>query len=475
LPEQDFKRGWLCPVRSVVAILTLVGVFLHSSWGLVAPADAQRSGADGPTSRSVLLLDISGAIGFVAASRLEKAVERGGKENVEAIIVRMDTPGGLVSSTRVMIRTILASKVPIVVYVAPSGARAASAGTYLAYAAHVSAMAPGTHLGAATPISLGAPGLPSKNDEDKDKSGKGGSASERKVLNDAVAYIRSLAQLRGRNAAWAEKAVRDAATLTSEEAQKEKVVDLVIGDVAGLLDAIDGRTVSLQGSERRLRTKGLQIKEIASDWKMELMSAITDPNIAFILLMIGVYGIIFEFWSPGAVAPGVIGGISLLLALTALSVLPVSYGGLALLLFGAGLMLAEGFAPGFGLLGIGGLVAFVLGAIFLFDTDQSTLPIRVAWPVIAGVTAASAGLLMGVLGFALQARRKPVRTGAEEMIGADATVKSWSGENGLVHVHGETWSASSTLPLEVGQRVRVTGRERLLLSVEAKTPDGAST
>jgi membrane-bound serine protease (ClpP class) len=459
-----------CPTRTLLAGLALISIQF-----VAASALAQSAGKAEPPGRSVLLLDVSGAIGFVSASRLDKAVDKATSEKAEAIIVRMDTPGGLVSSTRVMIRSILASKVPIVVYVGPSGARAASAGTYLAYASHVAVMAPGTHLGAATPISLGAPGFPTKPDDGKDKSDKSGSASERKVLNDAVAYIRSLAQLRGRNAEWAEKAVRDAATLTSEEALKERVIDVVAPDVPALLAALDGRTVSLPGGERKLETKGAKVTEIGTDWKMDLMSVITDPNIAFILLMIGIYGIIFEFWSPGAVAPGVIGGISLLLALTALSVLPVSYGGLALLLLGAGLMLAEGFAPGFGLLGIGGLVAFVLGAIFLFDPDRSTTPLQVAWPVIAGAAAASAAMLIGVLGFALKARRRPVRTGAEQMIGAEATIVRWDGARGLVHVHGETWSAVSASALTAGQKVRVTGRDGLLLSVETKPADGKST
>ena len=294
------------------------------------------------------------------------------------MIVRLDTPGGLLSSTREMIQTILASRVPVVMYVAPNGARAASAGTYLLYASHVAAMAPGTHLGAATPIPLSRSGMPGSPPppkpapgSDKQAESDPTSVSARKSLNDAVAYIRTLAELRGRNADWGEKAVRDAATLTASAALKERVIDVVAKDVEDLLSQIDGRSVATAAGQTRLEIKGRGVVEIKPDWKMQVMSAITDPNIALILLMIGIYGILFEFWSPGAVAPGVIGGISLIVALTALSVLPVNFAGLALLLFGIALMIAEKFSPGFGVVGIGGVVAFVIGALFLFDPAES--------------------------------------------------------------------------------------------------------
>ena len=330
-------------------------------------------------------------------------------------------------------------------------------------------MAPGTHLGAATPISIGAPGLPSptKSPPGKDKS-SGPSASERKVLNDAIAYLRTLAQLRKRNADWAEKAVKDAATLTAVEAEKENVIDLVAADVSALLSAIHGRTVKTAAGEVMLATRGKVPVILEADWKMQLMSAITDPNIAFILLMIGFYGIVIEFWNPGAIIPGVIGGISLLLGLTALSVLPVTFGGVGLLLLGLALMLAEAFAPGFGVLGIGGLIAFVLGAVFLFDPESTTVPLSITWPVIAATAGTTAVLFGAVLGSLMQSRTQPVRTGAEDMIGSAGEVIEWDGTEGRVRTHSEIWSARASIALPPGQLVTIIGMDGLVLLVEKR-------
>jgi membrane-bound serine protease (ClpP class) len=426
--------------------------------------------------RPVLVIDIKGAIGFVSAGQLTKALERATAQSSPALIVRLDTPGGLLSSTREMIQTILASRVPVVMYVTPNGARAASAGTYLLYASHVAAMAPGTHMGAATPIALSPPGMPgspapTKPTPGSDKQGDADptAVSARKSLNDAVAYIRTLAELRGRNADWGEKAVRDAATLTASAALKERVIDVVAKDIEDLLAQIDGRSVTTAAGTMRLEIKGRPVVEVKPDWKMQVMSAITDPNIALILLMIGIYGILFEFWSPGAVAPGVVGGISLIVALTALSVLPVNFAGLALLVFGIALMIAEKFSPGFGVVGIGGVVAFVIGALFLFDPAESDIPIRVSWQVVAGMAVLSTGFFMGILGFAARARQRPVRTGAEQMIGSTGEVLSWAQDEGRVLVHGEMWAARSSKELAKGQKVRVVGRAGLLLSVEQST------
>jgi membrane-bound serine protease (ClpP class) len=424
----------------------------------------------------VLLVDIKGAIGFVAAGQLTKALDRAAAQRARLLIVRIDTPGGLVSSTREMIQAILASRVPVVMYVAPSGSRAASAGTYLTYASHVAAMAPGTHLGAATPISLAPGGLPGSPPPPKPSPGPDKqpqtdslTAMERKVINDAVAYLRSLAELRGRNADWAEKAVRDAATLTATQALQEHVIDVIANDVEQLLAQIEGRSVKTAAGEMRLETKGGSIVELKPDWKAKVMSVITDPNVALILLMIGIYGILFEFWTPGVVAPGVVGGISLLVALAALSVLPVNYAGLALLLFGIGLMVAEAFTPSFGVLGLGGIVAFALGALFLFDPEQSDIPIRVSWQVVVGLTALSATFFAGILGFAARARSRPVRTGAEQMIGSTGEVVSWVGDEGRIQVHGEIWVARAGQGLAQGQKVRVVSRTGLTLVVEPGT------
>jgi membrane-bound serine protease (ClpP class) len=424
--------------------------------------------------RPVLLIDIKGAIGFVSAAHLAKALLRADAEGAPVVIVRLDTPGGLLTSTREMIQAILASSVPIVMYVAPNGSRAASAGTYLMYAAHVAAMAPGTHLGAATPISLAPPGLPgspprSKPGSDKQPESDATTAAERKSLNDAVAYIRSLAELRGRNADWAEKAVREAATLTASAALKEHVVDVVAKDIDELLSSIDGRTVTTTAGQIRLATKARSVVDMKPDWKMQLMSAITDPNVALILLMIGLYGILFEFWSPGAVAPGVIGGICLIVALTALAVLPVNYAGLALLLFGIALMVAEAFTPGIGIMGLGGAAAFAIGALFLFDPAGADIPIAVAWQVVLGLTLVSTLFFGGILGFAVRARQRPVRVGAERIIGNTGEVVSWTGDKGYVLIDGETWEARAGQSLARGQKVRVVGRTGLTLAVEATT------
>jgi membrane-bound serine protease (ClpP class) len=435
--------------------------------------------------RPVLLVDIKGAIGVVSAGQMAKALQRAAAAGAPALVVRLDTPGGLLSSTREMIHAILASPVPVVMYVAPNGSRAASAGTYLMYAAHVAAMAPSTHLGAATPISLtptGFPGSPpqspppqpgpdaSKDGKDKETApADGRTAAERKAINDAVAYIRSLAELRGRNADWAERAVREAATLTASAALKERVIDLIAENVDDLLAQIDGRTVKTQAGEVRLETRGSRVVELKPDWKTEIMQVISDPNVALILMTIGIYGILFEFWNPGVVAPGVIGGICLIVGLTALSVLPVNYAGLALLALGVALMVAEAFLPSFGVVGLGGIAAFAIGALFLFDPDQSDIPIQASWPVVAGLTALSAVFFLGVLGLAVRARRRPVVTGSEEMIGSVGEVVQWTGSKGRVRVAGEIWAAESPLILAEGQKVRVASRSGLVLAVEPKT------
>jgi len=424
-----------------------------------------------PSDAPVLLVDIKGAIGFASADYFAKALERAATLGSPVVLARLDTPGGLVRSTHQMIHAILASRVPVVMYVAPNGSGAASAGTYLLYASHIAAMAPGTRVGAATPIALSAPGLPgspSPSKSEKPSKSDPASSAERKTVNDAVAYIRSLAELRGRNADWGEKAVREAATLTATAALKQKVIDVIATDVDELLSSIDGRSITTASGKVQLATKGRLVEQMKPDWKTEVLSAITDPNIALILLMIGVYGIIFEFLTPGAIAPGVVGGVCLIVALTALSVLPVNLGGLALLLFGIALMVVEAFAPSV-VVGLGGLIAFVLGALFLFDPGDSDIPLRVSWQVLVGMAALSAAFFMGVLGFAVRARRRPVRTGAEEMIGSSGKVVDWAQDRGHILVYGETWAARSSQDLAKGQKVRVVGRTGLTLEVEQST------
>jgi membrane-bound serine protease (ClpP class) len=455
------------PVVLAPALLLLAALAAQAPHAEVAP---RPSGA----ARPVLVVDVKGAIGVGTAEFIARTVERARKDEARLVVIRLDTPGGLVSATREIISTMLASPVPIAVYIAPAGARAASAGTYMAYAAHVTAMAPGTHLGAATPIAMGSP-LPARDtDKDKDKDKRDGdkdgmTAAERKMVNDAVAYLRALAELRGRNADWAERAVRTAATLTSTAAEKEKVVDLLAGDVRDLLRKIDGRTVTVSGSERRLETKDAPTLEIEPDWRIKVMSVIGDPTVAYLLLLIGFYGIIFELWNPGAVVPGVIGGVSLLLALGGLSILPVSYAGLGLVVLGLALLTAEAFTPGVGVLGVGGLLAFVAGSVLLFDPDAARgVEFGVAWPAVAGAALATALFFAFGLGMAVRARRRPVATGRERMIGSPGVVLRWEGGRGAVRVQGEVWSARAAAPLAPGDRVRVAGLEGLTVTVEPR-------
>jgi membrane-bound serine protease (ClpP class) len=415
----------------------------------------------------VLVAEIKGAIGVASTGFIQRAMEKARAQDATLLVLQLDTPGGLVSSTRDIISAMLASPVPIAVYVAPSGARAASAGTYIAIASHIAAMAPGTHLGAATPVALGgAPGMPGEDKRsEKDKAGDG-SAMDRKVINDAVAYIRSLAQLRGRNADWAERAVRGGETLTAEEALRDKVVDLVAPSLAALLTSIDGRKVTTASGERTLATKSATITTLAPDWRDRILAVITDPSIAYLLLIIGIYGIIFEFWSPGFVAPGVIGAISLLLGLAALSVLPVNYAGLALILLGIALMVAEHFTPGIGVMGIGGLVAFVAGSLFLFEPTEGGYEVSVPLPVIAATALTVGALLLWVLASALRSRKAAVVSGVADMIGAPAQVIDWADARGRVRLRGELWNARAGTAFSPGDAVRVAAVEGLTLVVE---------
>jgi len=448
------------PVRfalSIVSLLAGLVIFLGQ------PVKGQDAGG-GP----VLVFDVKGVIGFTSAQHLERSVERAKAEKASLIIMRIDTPGGLVSSTRDMIQTILASPIPIVGYVAPSGARAASAGTYLMYASHLAAMAPATHLGAATPIQMGAPGITPSPSEKKDQPSEP-DAAERKLINDAVAYLRGLAELRNRNADWAEKAVREGATLTSTKAQEEKVIDFIAPDLREVIDKAHGRTVTTSAGTVTLDTRDKRIVSVEPTWQMQVLEVIANPNVAFILMLLGIYGIIFELLNPGALFPGVIGGICLVLALTALTVLPVNLGGIALLLLGIALLAAEAFAPGFGVLGIGGIVAFILGGLFLFDPDQVDIQFEVSRPLVVGAAIASAIILAGVLGMAMQSRKREVQTGGEQLIGSTAEVVEWSGHAGRVRVLGEIWLAESDVELARGDRVKVTAREGLKLTVKQTT------
>jgi membrane-bound serine protease (ClpP class) len=425
--------------------------------------------AAGEPLRKGYLVEINGTIGPATADYITRTLNKAESQGVELLIIRMDTPGGLDSSMRVIIKRIIGAQIPVVVYVAPGGARAASAGTFILYASHVAAMAPATNLGAATPISLG--GLP-KQSPDQPPAGdeEGGEqvptpadAKERKAINDAAAYIRSLAVLRGRNAGWGEESVRKASSLSAGEALEKGVIDLVAGDLDTLLQKLDGRQVNLPQGTDTLSTQGLILEVIQPDWQSKLLSIISNPNLAYILMLVGIYGLIYEFANPGSIFPGTVGAICLLLALYAFQVLPINYAGVALILLGLTLMVAEAFVPSFGALGIGGVIAFVIGSLILIDTDHPEYGLSL--PLISVVALSSAFLLMFTIGLAIKSHRKPVVSGREEMLNSRGQVVDDFTREGRVLVHGEVWQAHSKHPLRKNQKVRVTGRRGLILDV----------
>ncbi len=413
---------------------------------------------------AVHVVPLEGAIGPASADFAKRAIERAAKENAQLVVLRIDTPGGLDTSMREIIKAILASPVPVAAFVAPSGARAASAGTFILYAAHIAAMAPGPNLGAASPVSIGGGATPQK-DEKKGEGGGGMDTMTRKVTNDAVAYIRGLAQLRGRNADWAEKAVREGVSLPADEARKMKVIDIVAPDLPALLTALDGRKIEKQA----LQTAGAQVKQVEVDWRTKVLAVITNPSVAYLMILVGIYALIFEFMNPGMILPGVIGAIALLLALYALHLLPVNYAGLALIVLGIAFMAAEAFLPAFGALGGGGLVAFVLGSIMLID-DETELPgFDIPYALIAGVAVASAGFLVFVLGMLAKSRKRAVVTGREQLVGARGEALADFDGEGWAHVRGERWKVRAPGAVRRGQALRVTGMRGLVLEV---VPEG---
>lgn len=477
--------------------MTAFGVLLAFGFALCENAPRVGAAEAAVAPNSVVVIPVNGAISPASADFIVRSLQRAADERAQLAVLQLDTPGGLDTSMRQIIKAILGSPVPVATFIAPSGARAASAGTYIVYASHIAAMAPGTNLGAATPIQMGIggaeppagggmPGLP--------RTGAGSGASAplpldtqstelRKQVHDAAAYIRGLAQMRGRNADWAERAVREAVSLSASEALAQHVVDLNARDIPDLLRQVDGRTISTSHGDVRLSTANAPVVILEADWRSQFLAVITDPNVALVLLMIGMYGLFFEFANPGFVLPGVVGAISLLMGLFAMQMLPVNYVGLGLIFLGLAFLIGEAFLPTFGSLGFGGVVAFVIGALMLIDTDVPGYGIPL--PLIAAVTVFSVAFVFGVSRLALRARRRPVVTGSEGLIGSlgvvldgglspdrglppgDATADPAAGGTlaGWAQVHGERWRVSSTAPVAAGHAVRVTARRGLTLTV----------
>jgi len=450
-------------------------VLLAHAWGAASAQAVPGAPAPVPASPgTAVLMDLEGAIGPASADYLRRGLALAAREHAQLVVLQLDTPGGLDSSMRDIVQHILASPVPVATFVAPSGARAASAGTYILYASHIAAMAPASNLGAATPVAIGMPS-PSALAGKPQPTEKGAAPATTadtltaKRISDASAYIRSLAQLRGRNADWAEQAVRESVSLSAQEALQKNVVTLIANDVADLLRQLNGRQVAMGQTSVRLATQGMQVLVFEADWRTRLLSVITEPSLALILLMVGVYGLLFEFSNPGFVLPGVVGVISLMLALFGLQMLPVNFAGLSLILLGVAFLIAEAFLPTFGALGAGGIAAFAIGALLLIDNGTPGFGVPV-WVVVL-LCLVSAVFILVVAGLAAKARRRPVRSGVSTLVGATGELVEFADGEGWAQIEGDYWRVHGAPELRPGGRIRVTHVHDLALQVAAAAHD----
>jgi len=435
---------------------------------LLAIALALVTSAEEPqaTTQGIWVIDIDGAIGPATSDYVLRGIADAEEADAKLVVLRMNTPGGLDNAMRDIIEAILSSDVPVVSYVGPKGARAASAGTYISYASHVAAMAPATNLGAATPVQMGAPTLPSPDQDGSATQTDQATAMEKKMVNDASAYIRGLAELRDRNADWAEAAVREAASLDAESALAENVIDIIATDIPDLLTELEGLVIDLDGKEVTLNLEGVDLYYYEADLRTEILSILTNPSMILVLGMIGIYGIILEFYNPGALVPGVIGAICLLLAAYSVQLLPLNYAGLALIILGVALMVAEAMIPSFGILGIGGIIAFSIGGLMLFDTEIDAF--QVGLPTIAATATISALLLVFTVRIAIRVHKKRIKTGLNSLIGESGQALEDFAREGQVRVGAEIWRAVSEAPVEKGDDISVTSVDGLVLHVEKK-------
>lgn len=398
----------------------------------------------------VYVIEVDGIINPATSKFITESIDQAIEKGAQCLIIQLDTPGGLMESMRLIVKKIMTSAIPVIVYVSPSGGRAASAGVFITMAAHIAVMAPGTHIGAAHPVSLG--------------EGKESKTMSEKIVNDTVSYIKTIAKTRGKNVEWGEKAVRKSVSITEEEALKLNVIDFVSPDLQDLLNKIDGKVVKFDGVTRTLLTKGVKPRSLEMSWRYRFLDIISNPSIAYILLMLGIYGIFFELSNPGSILPGVVGGIFLILAFYALQMLPINFAGLALILFAIILFIAEIKVVSHGLLSVAGVISLFLGSLMLIESPTEYM--RISLSVIIPAVGVSAGFFIFAVTKAIKARLTKPSTGKEGIIGEIGTVVTKLSPEGKVAIHGEFWKAESDQSIDVGEKIQVISVNNLMLKVK---------